>query len=533
MKELFKNTNELIKFKLKIEKIRIPIYIISMSAFLIVLLPVFENIINTSDDVTALIETMKNPAMISILGPVYESVPYTVGAIYANYMAIMSAAMLCVWNIFFVNSHTRKQEESDKLEMLRALPVGKLANITSTLIIAFIVNFIICLLIVIGFYTLKPEGMELNSIINFSISINLIGLLFACLTALFSEISSSSSTTNILAFLSLFVFYMIRAIGDVTNESISVISPLGLVSKARSFEADNHFPIGILILEICIVVGLAYYFAINRDIKSGLIADKKGKEKLNPFINGIGTFTLKSLGKQIIIWSIVVFTFAGMYGSVLGDLEGYINSSEMIKNLLQFDPNFSLTEQFLSILMIIMSIISTIPILLFTNKIVVDEKKALSEEILTKPVSRYRYIASHIGISVFMTFVLQICVSFGFWYVGKMFLDTLPNLQTFIISSFNYIPAMLVYLWISVLLIGVLPKYYWISYIYLGYSFFAVYFGKLLEMPDFVTKSSPFGIIPAYSLEEMNYLTLAIFTVVFILLTTIGMISYRKRDLIN
>ena len=66
-----------------------------------------------------------------------------------------------------------------------------------------------------------------------------------------------------------------------------------------------------------------------------------------------------------------------MYGSVLGDLEGYINSSDMIMQMLKFMPNFSLTEQFVSLLMVIMSMISTIPVLLFTNKIISDEKKAL------------------------------------------------------------------------------------------------------------------------------------------------------------
>lgn len=222
-----------------------------------------------------------------------------------------------------------------------------------------------------------------------------------------------------------------------------------------------------------------------------------------------------------------------MYGSVLGDLEGYINSSDMIMQMLKFMPNFSLTEQFVSLLMVIMSMISTIPVLLFTNKIISDEKKALSEEILTKPVSKYKYFASYIIISIIMAIVLQILTSLDFWYIEKMFVDEIPNLQTFIISSLNSIPAILVNLGIARLLIGIFPKHHWLSYLYLGYSFFTVYFGRLMDIPEFVEKTSPFGIIPTYPLEELNYGISAILMGIFVLFTVIGMVSYRKRDLIN
>lgn len=532
MKNLFKNTKELIKFILKIEKIRIPIYILSIVGFLVALLPIFDNILKTSNDMNVLIETMRNPAMVSLVGPVYVTDAYTTGSMYANYMTIFTAIMFAIWNILFVNNHTRKQEESDKLEMLRSLPIGKLSNIASTLVVAFFVNAIICLLLIAGFYAFAPSGMQIKSIINFSVSTTLVGFLFAVLTGLFAQISSSSTTNN-LSFMSLLVFYFIRAIGDVTNESFSLISPLGILSRTKSFIDDYYWPIAILAIVVVSLILLTYSLAKNRDLNSGIINERKGKSKLNPLVNSIGSFTLKILMPQIIIWSIVIFSFSAMYGSVLGDLEGYINSSDMIKQMLKFMPNFSLTEQFVSLLMVIMSMISTIPVLIFTNKIISDEKNALSEEILTKPVSKYKYFASYIIISVIMAFILQILTSLGFWYIGKMFLDEIPNLQTFIISSLNYIPAILVNLGLAILLIGIFPKHHWLSYLYLGYSFFTVYFGRLMDIPEFVEKTSPFGIIPTYPLEDLNYGISAILMGIFVLFTFIGMVSYRKRDLIN
>jgi len=324
---------------------------------------------------------------------------------------------------------------------------------------------------------------------------------------------------------------MTRAIGDIYSETLSILSPLGLVTRTESFVNDYTWPLIILLIEIAIVFLFAFILMKNRDLASGLISESRGRRKLSPLINGVFTFTLKILKTQFIIWAVTVLLFSSMYGSTLGDLEGYIKSSDLVKQMLQVNSEFTLTEQFIGLLVLIMSMITCIPVLLFTNRILSEESNFLSEEILNKPVSRYKYFLSFIAVSILAAIVYQFLVALGFWLVGKQFLADIPNLRVFIKAVMNYLPAILATLSVAILLIGIKAKLAFISYIYLFYSFLVVYIGRMLDLPKFMEKISPFGLTPNYPLKDLNFGILAILVAIFIVFSSIGLYGYRHRDI--
>jgi len=65
----------------------------------------------------------------------------------------------------------------------------------------------------------------------------------------------------------------------------------------------------------------------------------------------------------------------------------------------------------------------------------------------------------------------------------------------------------------------------------LGLSFFVVYLGELLQLPDWVEKLTPYGHIPAIPLDEVNYGVLAVMAGIGIILSVAGAYGFRRRDL--
>ncbi len=170
MKHLFYNTGSIIGFILKKDKIKILIWIIALIAYGVGFIPVFQGILDTSSNPQVLVDTMKNPAMIAMIGPVFVEDSYTIGSIYANYMMVFSALIAGAMNIFIVSSNTRKDEELGRTELLRALPVGRLSNLSASLTIAFFANLILLLATAIGMYFISPE-IYLKGAIIFSAGI--------------------------------------------------------------------------------------------------------------------------------------------------------------------------------------------------------------------------------------------------------------------------------------------------------------------------------------------------------------------------
>lgn len=528
----FYNTSSMVDHILKKEKIKLPLFVISMVIFILGLVPVFDEILKTSSNMQVLIETMKNPAMISMVGPVFVEDSYTLGSMYANYMTVFTAIIFAVWNILFISRNTRLDEEMGRSELLRALPLGRLSNDLAVILINFFANFAIAVLLIIGFKLISPE-VDLNAVINFTLSTVGFGFLFSVITLLFAQVTSTARITNSLSFLTLMIFYMARAIGDIYSETLSKLSPLGLITRTESFVNNYTWPLLVLLVEIIVITVISIVIMKNRDLGSGIITERRGRSKLSPFVRGIFSFTFKILKSQFIIWGVTVFLFSSMYGSTLGDLEGYINSSDLVKKMLQVNSEFTLTEQFVGLLVLIMSMITCIPVLLFTTRVVSEESNYLSEEILNKPVSRYKYLLSFIFVSIVAAVVFQLLVASGFWLVGKQFLEDIPSLSVFIKAVLNYIPAILATLSIAILFIGIKTKLVFLSYIYLFYSFIVVYIGRMLDLPKFMEKISPFGLTPNYPLKEMEFGIHGLLLAIFIILSAIGLYSYRNRDLNN
>ncbi|HSI66076.1 MAG TPA: ABC transporter permease, partial [Planococcus sp. (in: firmicutes)] len=63
------------------------------------------------------------------------------------------------------------------------------------------------------------------------------------------------------------------------------------------------------------------------------------------------------------------------------------------------------------------------------------------------------------------------------------------------------------------------------------YSFTVVYFGTLLQFPEWVQKMSPFGHVSRIPIENFDWPTAAVMTGVGAALLAIGFIGYNKRDI--
>ncbi len=125
----FTNIGILARFILRRDRVRIPIWISSLVG-----------ICPPGPERDILAETMKNPAMTSMLGPGYGLDNYHIGAAMAHQMLLFTAVAVAIMNILLAIRHTRSDEEAGRIEVIRSLPVGKLANSGATFFVLVMVN---------------------------------------------------------------------------------------------------------------------------------------------------------------------------------------------------------------------------------------------------------------------------------------------------------------------------------------------------------------------------------------------------------
>src|SRR5690625_1422919 len=85
-KQLYYNTGILSQFMIRRDRIRLPIWLVSITLITILVANAFTDLYATDQESQAIAETMSNPAMSAMVGQGYGLDNYTTGAMMAHQM---------------------------------------------------------------------------------------------------------------------------------------------------------------------------------------------------------------------------------------------------------------------------------------------------------------------------------------------------------------------------------------------------------------------------------------------------------------
>ncbi|MFD2922286.1 ABC transporter permease [Halobacillus naozhouensis] len=527
---LFRRTGRLSRFILRRDRLRIPLWLLGLSFFTLIVPGAFKDLYPTQQARDAMAETMRNPAMTAMVGPGNLD-HYTIGAMTTHQMLLLTAVVVGLMSILLVNRHTRADEEDGRIEMIRSLPVGRLSNLHATLFVLFVTNVVLALITGLGLYALGIESMDLEGSLLYGAALGATGIIFAGVTAVFAQLSESSRGTIGYSIAVLIISYLVRAIGDVSNETLSLLSPLGWVPQTEAYSSNHWWPILLMIGVSLLLFIIAYRLNAVRDLEAGFLPARPGKKHASFFLKNPIGLALRLQRTGIIAWAVGMFVTGLSYGSVLGDLESFFKSSDMMKQLLKPVEGHSLTEQFIPMLMVVMALLGTIPPLMAMNKLYGEEKKNRIEHLLGRAVSRTRLMFCYYIISAVNGFLMISLAAIGLWAAGTSVMEEGFDFGMIYGAAVAYYPAMLVMIGIVVLLIGFAPKLSIFIWLYVFYSFVVLYLGGIFQFPDWVGQISPYGYIPQLPVEEMDYLPVTILMFLALVLTILGFVGYNRRDI--
>lgn len=529
----FRGTRNLTVFIFRQQRFQILIWLISLIGITLSVAAAYPNIYNDEQSRQAASLTMDNPAMVAMLGPGYELKSYlhSIGSMFANEMLLFTAIAVAVMSILLVGRATRGDEEDGRIEMIRALSVGRLSYPSAVMIVIVVTNVLLTILTGIGLASLGIEGMGLGSSLLYGSILGVTGLLFAAFTAIFAQLAETSRGTKMYSFILLIIAYLVRAVGDVSSDILSWISPLGWTVRTGVFWEDNWWSI-IIVSMIAMVFGaFAFYLHSIRDLGSGFIAARKGNTQASPFLQTTFGLTFRLQRTAIIAWAIGIFALSSSFGAILGDLETYFVDIEFMQAFIEAEADYTLTEQFIPLLMAIMSLIGLIPAVMVVLNLKGEEVKNHTENFYSRAVSRTRVLGSYCFLAIAVSVIMQSLIALGLWSVSQAVMDETLSFYTTFAAAYVYLPALWVVIGLIIGVIGVVPKISGAIWIYVVYCFVVVYLGGLLDFPKWVNNLSVFEHIPQIPVDDGNFLTFMALTLIALLLTITGFVGYNRRDI--
>jgi len=528
------NTPAITKFIFKREWIIALIWFIILIPLTTIVALAFENLYGNPLEMAGMAETMQNPAMVAMVGPIFDINNYHMGAMMGQMMLLFTILAVAAMNIFLVIRHTRKDEEAGRIEVIRSLPVGKHSTLLSTMIVCIIINAAFSILTTLGLALSNVDTIDFAGSLLYGASLGISGLFFGAVAALFAQLSSTSRGALSYSFIFMGIAYLVRAVGDVSINILSYISPLGLVLRTQVYVSNYWWPLLIILGETLIVIGLAFYLNSYRDLGAGIIAAKPGrKEAKNSLLSPLG-LTLRLLKNTLIGWGITITILGATYGSIFGDIEKFVEGSEMLKQMFLYEgATHTFAEQFMTTILILYSIMITIPIIIILFKVRTEEKKGRLEHLYAKKISRTQVLFNYFIITIVSSIIFIALYSIGLWWAALMVMTEPIALSTVITGAMVYLPAIWLIIGFGMLLIAYAPKWTSIIWGYLGFAFFVVYLGKLLKMPAWLESVAIYGNIPKMPVEEFKIMPLIILTILAVIMFVISFYGYQKRDLIQ
>lgn len=531
-KELFSNIGKYICFMLKREKVNIIIWIVAIFFITVGQAQSFVELYPTQEERQIVAESMENPAMVALMGEAYGKENYTLGALMSQQTLLFTIIAVAIMNILLINRNLRADEESGKVEMIRAAATGRLVNIGASLVICVCINVCLGVLISVGLFSLKIESMDLNGSMMYGMALAVSGMLFGAITAIMNQIFSGSRKSLGSSFVILGIAYLVRAIGDIGNAEVSMVSPLGWIMRTQVYVENNLWPVMISLVVTAMLFCAALMLNLKRDLGAGVFQEKRGRESATIFLKGPFGLASRIMRGEYIAWIFAIIILGLSFGSMLGEIEKQLQTNEMMMQIFTLGKDDGMLDQFITVIMSIAAMLSTIPVVSTIIRLKSEENANRLDNVISKAVSRNRLVTGFFANGLIVSVLLQVLFAVAFWLAGKQVVNEQNfELCEILKSSLVYLPAIWIMLGVTLLLVGWFPKLTVGVWIYYAYSFFVIYLGGMLKLEQWTQKISPYGNVPNILIDNINYNTIFIMVLIFISLTTVGYVGYNRRDL--
>lgn len=526
-----KGTGHLLRLALRRDRWRLPIWIILLAGFSVLIAASFPDIYPNAQDRQVRAELIANPAAKAFAGPGYGLDNYTFGAMMTNEMLGFMLIFVALMAVLLTVRHTRAEEENGSAELIQANVVGRLAMPTAALIVVGGACMALGALTAVGLAGLGLDSMNWTGSWLYGAAYTVTGLLFTAIALFCAQITEHSRAAAGIAGAVLGIAYALRGLGDVSNSWISWLSPIGWAQRSAPYIFDRWWVLLIGISFTVVIISAVYAISSRRDLGAGFLKTKPGKGVAKRGLASVYGVARRLQRTSFMWWTIGLGLFALLYGTLVGEVEQFVESASFVENIFIAAQSASLINAFLATIVSIFAISCAVYAILTTSKLRSEEIAGRAEPILTTATSRWSWAVSHLSIALLGSLILLVVSSLLLGVGAAVSLGDSDVILKILGAATAYTPAVWLLAGLAVFLFGLWPRALSLTWLVLGYGFTVGILGGLLGLPEWASQLSPFAHVPLLPAEQFRILPLAILGLIALTLTIIGLATFRRRNL--
>jgi ABC-2 type transport system permease protein len=522
-------TGTLIRFILRRDRFRLIVWIGAVVGLMVSFAATSVDLFPTPESLQARAAVMDSPIGVAFSGPRIGLDNYTYGAYLSNEYVGFLAVTLALMSVFLIVRNTRLEEQTGRSELVRANAVGRHAPATAALTVLvgaqLLIGILLALLLPGTGLGLSVEGSWL-----FSAAVVSVGIGFAALTLLIAEISSHSRMAVGFAATAVGIAYMIRALGDIQDSALSMVSPIGWAQATSPFVDDVWWPPLLGIAFMVVAVWGAFILATRRDFGEGIVASRAGPREASPSLGRPLGLAWRLQRGLLIGWGVGMFILAATYGGLVREVETFAGENPFIEEALAAIGGGSLSESWASMLGFMMMALVASFAVQATLRLRAEETGQRADQVLATPVERWRWMGSHLLIAALGSALIALLVGFGFGLSAGSATSDWSWIGAMILATMSHLPSVVFVAGFAVALFGLLPRLTYLAWVLITIVWIG-WLGVIVGLPEWISNLSPFGheaLVPA---DDLNVASFIVISAIAVGLVIAGFFGFQRRDI--
>ena len=469
-----------------------------------------------------------NAASIALQGP--PDALDTFGGRYAFEIGAFTLAIVALMNILLIARHTRTEEESGRAELVRAASVGPWSALAAVGLVALGTNLILGLGTSVVFIA---DGQAVGRSLLYGASMTLCGLLFAAIALIWVQVFEYGRAATGMSLAVLALTFALRAIGDVRDNWLSMLSPFGWVQAVNSFGDVVVWPFFVSILAVTIAVGAAIALVARRDVGAGLIQQRPGPPVASASLGTPLGFAWRLQRSTLFWWTVGAMFMGAIYGSVISAIDDFVEENEAMRDVLEGlgMTGDALRDGFITVILSMIALIATAGVVQSLLRPRSEEVAGRAEPVLATAISRREWLTSHVVLTALCAPVFMVAAGLGLSVTDALVVGQFTDFGDTIAAALVRVPALWAVAGFGVLLYG------WAGRFTMGvWGVFALaaiifLFGDLLRLPDQAMNLSPIRHVTHLPGGDQSWVSVAVLCAIAAVTGAAGIALFDRRDI--
>jgi len=469
-----------------------------------------------------------NGASIALQGP--PDALDTFGGRYAFEIGAFTLAIIALMNILLIARHTRAEEESGRAELIRAAAVGPWSALAAVSIAAVGINLVLGAGTAVVFIA---DGQDAARSVAYGLSLGVCGLLFAAFALIWVQVFEYGRAATGMSLAGLLVAFALRAVGDVRDNFMSLLSPLGWVQAVNPFGEVKVWPFVVSLLTIALAVAVATALVVRRDVGGGLIDQRPGPPVANASLGTPLGFAWRLQRSTLFWWTVGAASMGAMYGSVISAIEEFIEDNEAMRDILEAMgmTGDALRDGFITVILSMIALIAMAGVIQSLLRPRGEEMAGRAEPVLARAISRRAWLSSHVLLTALAAPVFMIAAGVALSASDALVEGEFTGFGETIVAALARVPALWAVAGIGLLFYGWARRFtlgVWVVFAVAAITFL---FGEMLRLPDQALNLSPIRHVTHLPGGDQSWISIAVLCVIAVVAGGGGLLLFERRDI--